>query len=102
MDGQVGYWIRAALEEASYDNEEDEEVVQEITNTLKGEQVEGAALLLLTSGDMKEMKIPVGPRKVLANRIAAVSQPTAKAGFFGSFWGQALSRPDRNLAGSPR
>ena len=102
MDGQVGYWIRAALEGASYDDEEDEQVVQEITNTLKSQKVKGEALLLLTSGDMKDMKIPVGPRKVLANRIAAVSQPTAKAGFFGTFSRQALSRPDRNLAGSPR
>ena len=80
MDGQVGSWVRAALEEASYDNDEDEEVVQEITNTLKVESVKGGALLLLTSDDMKDMKIPVGPRKVLENRIAAVSQPTAKAG----------------------
>ena len=98
MDGQVGYWIRAALEEASYDNEEDEEVVQEITNTLKGEKVKGAALLLLTSGDMKDMKIPVGPCKVLANRIAAVSQPTAKAGFCLDFLGSGSLSSNRNLA----
>ena len=98
MDGQVGYWIRAALEEANYRKEK----VQRITNIMENEDVMGKALLMLTSDDMKDMKIPVGPRKVLANRIAAVSQPTAKAGFFGTFSGQALSRPDRNLAGSPR
>ena len=102
MDGQVGYWIRAVLEEASYDNDEDEEVVQEITNTLKVESVKGRALLLLTSDDMKDMKIPVGPRKVLENRIAAVSKATAKAGFFWVVGGHALSPPDGNLAGSPR
>ena len=87
MDGQVGSWVRAALEEASFDNEEDEEVVQEITNTLKGEHVNGAALLLLKSDDMKELKIPMGPRKVLASRIAAVSNATAKAGFLLDFLG---------------
>ena len=67
-----------------------------------GPPFEGNALLMLTLNDMKDMNINMGPRKVLANRIAAVSQPTAKAGCFGTFWGQALSRPDRNLAGSPR
>ena len=65
----------------------DEEVVQEITNTLKGEHVNGAALLLLKSDDMKELKIPMGPRKVLASRIAAVSNATAKAGFLLDFLG---------------
>ena len=98
MDGQVGSWVRAALEEANYGREK----VQKITNILKSEDVMGNALLMLTLNDMKDMNINMGPRKVLANRIAAVSQPTAKAGCFGTFWGQALSRPDRNLAGSPR
>ncbi|CAE7383587.1 unnamed protein product [Symbiodinium sp. CCMP2592] len=92
---EVGSWVRAALEEASFD--EEDEVVQEITNTLKGEKVNGAALLLLKSDDMKELKIPMGPRKVLASRIAAVSKATAKAGFCLDF-----SRADRNLAASPR
>ena len=86
------------MEEANYGREK----VQKITNILKNEDVMGNAVLMLTLNDMKDMNINMGPRKVLANRIAAVSQPTAKAGFFGSFWGQALSRPDRNLAGSPR
>ncbi|CAE7494500.1 unnamed protein product, partial [Symbiodinium microadriaticum] len=71
---EVGYWIRAALEEANYRKEK----VQRITNIMENEDVMGKALLMLTSDDMKDMKIPMGPRKVLANCIAAVSQPTAK------------------------
>ena len=39
-------------------------------------------MLELTSDDMKEMGILVGPRKILAKRIAAVSAPpTAASGF---------------------
>ena len=62
------------------DNYADE--VQEITESLKSQKVKGTALLKLTSGDMREMRIAMGPRKVLAERIAAVSAPpTAASGF---------------------
>ena len=74
---QVSFWVRAALEEENYSEE-----VQEITGSLKSQKVKGTALLKLTSGDMREMEIPMGPRKVLAERIAAVSAPpTAASGF---------------------
>ena len=53
-----------------------------VAETLDQQQVDGEALLELTSDDMKEMGILVGPRKVLAKRIAAVSAPpTAASGF---------------------
>ena len=74
---QVSSWVRAALEADNYAHK-----VQEITEILKSEDVMGTALLKLTSGDMREMKIAMGPRKVLAERIAAVSAPpTAASGF---------------------
>ena len=56
--------------------------MQEITGSLKSQKVKGTALLELTSDDMEKMGILVGPRKVLAKRIAAVSAPpTAASGF---------------------
>ena len=55
---------------------------QNLTEILEQNDVRGTALLKLTSGDMREMEIPMGPRKVLAERIAAVSAPpTAASGF---------------------
>ena len=74
---QVRFWVRAALEEENYADK-----VQNITEILEQNDVRGTALLELTSGDMREMEIPMGPRKVLAKRIAAVSAPpTAASGF---------------------
>ena len=56
--------------------------MQEITGSLKSQKVKGTALLELTSDDMEKMGILMGPRKVLAKRIAAVSAPpTAASGF---------------------
>ena len=74
---QVSSWVRAALEEDNYGDKG-----QSITEILKQNDVRGTALLKLTSGDMREMKIAMGPSKVLAERIAAVSaRPTAASGF---------------------
>ena len=74
---QVSFWVRAALEEENYSEE-----VQEITGSLKSQKVKGTALLELTLDDMEKMGICMGPRKVLAKRIAAVSAPpTAASGF---------------------
>ena len=70
---QVSSWVRAALQEENYADE-----VQEITESLKSQKVKGTALLELTLDDMDKMGIAMGPRKVLAKRIAAVSaRPTA-------------------------
>ena len=55
---------------------------QSITEILKQNDVRGTALLKLTSGDMREMKIAMGPSKVLAERIAAVSAPPMAASGF--------------------
>ena len=74
---QVSSWVRAALEEENYSEE-----VQAITGSLKSQKVKGTALLELTLDDMEKMGICMGPRKVLAKRIAAVSAPpTAASGF---------------------
>ena len=55
---------------------------QSITEILKQNDVRGTALLELTLDDMDKMVIAMGPRKVLAKRIAAVSAPlTAASGF---------------------
>ena len=65
------------MEEDNYADE-----APEIAGILKSQKVKGTALLELTSGDMKEMGIAMGPRKVLAKRIAALSAPpTAASGF---------------------
>ena len=76
MDEQVGYWARAVLEEANCGKE----TVQNITNIINSEDIMGKALLKLTLNDMQDMNIRMGPRNVLAERIAAVSLPTAEAG----------------------
>ena len=56
--------------------------VQEITEILKSEDVMGTALLKLTAEKMRTVGILMGPAKVLAERIAAVSAPpTAASGF---------------------
>ena len=74
---QVSSWVRAALQEENYADE-----VQEITEGLKSQKVKGTALLELTLDDVDKMGIAMGPRKVLAKRIAAVSaRPTAASGF---------------------
>ncbi|CAE7372153.1 unnamed protein product [Symbiodinium natans] len=73
---EVGYWARAVLEEANCGKE----TVQNITNIINSEDIMGKALLKLTLNDMQDMNIRMGPRKVLAERIAAVSLPTAEAG----------------------
>ena len=53
-----------------------------VAETLHEQEVDGEALMELTSDDMEKMGIPMGPRKVLAKRIAAVSAPpTAASGF---------------------
>ncbi|CAE7246239.1 unnamed protein product [Symbiodinium sp. KB8] len=74
---QVGSWVKAALEEDDYGDQ-----VERVTKALKSQDVRGRALLLLTSEDMKEMEIPMGPRKVLCNRIAARAAPAAAASGF--------------------
>ena len=74
---QVSSWVRAALQADNYAEE-----AQEITGILKSQKVKGSALLELTLDDMEKMGIAMGPRKVLAKRIAAVSAPpTAASGF---------------------
>ena len=74
---QVSSWVRAALETENYGDKG-----QSIAEILKQNDVRGSALLKLTSGDMREMEIPMGPRKVLAERIAAVSAPPMAASGF--------------------
>ena len=55
---------------------------QNLTEILEQNDVRGSALLELTLDDMEKMGICMGPRKVLAKRIAAVSAPpTAASGF---------------------
>ena len=74
---RVSSWVRAALEEENYAEE-----AQEITGILESQKVKGSALLELTADDLRNMNILVGPGKVLAKRIAALSAPpTAASGF---------------------
>ena len=73
---QVSSWVRAALQEDNYAHK-----VQEITEILKSEDVMGTALLKLTAEKMRTVGILMGPAKVLAERIAAVSAPPAASGF---------------------
>ena len=74
---QVSSWVRAALEEDNYGDE-----APEIAGILESQKVKGTALLKLTVDDMKNMGILMGPCKVLAERIAALSAPpTAASGF---------------------
>ena len=55
---------------------------QSITEILKQNDARGSALLELSLDDMDKMRIAMGPRKVLAKRIAAVAAPPAAASGF--------------------
>ena len=68
---QVRDWVKAMLPKNPA-----------VAETLHEQEVDGEALMELTSDDMEKMGILVGPRKNLAKRIAAVSAPpTAASGF---------------------